>query len=95
MESRTAIADQIVMTMAYQNILPRLSDPFWFHAYGSVMGWTGTLQGSPLLYSVHSSVESTIAFQNLGLPSAGAGRYSVRTPANVIDNLMSGWTCDR
>jgi hypothetical protein len=37
-ELGSAIAEQIVLNFGQSEFLMRLSDPFWFQAYGAVMG---------------------------------------------------------
>jgi uncharacterized protein len=38
MELRTAITEQVILNCGQSKFLTRLSDPFWFEAYGAVMG---------------------------------------------------------
>jgi hypothetical protein len=37
-ELGTAIAEQVILNYGRSEFLTRLSDPFWFQAYGAVMG---------------------------------------------------------
>jgi uncharacterized protein len=37
-ELGTAIAEQVILNYGQSEFLTRLSDPFWFRAYGAVMG---------------------------------------------------------
>ena len=41
-ELGAAIAEQVILSYGLSEFLTRLSDPFWFQAYGAVMVWTGT-----------------------------------------------------
>jgi hypothetical protein len=40
-----AITENIIHDYGTSEFLSRLSDPFWFQAFGSVMEWIGTRQG--------------------------------------------------
>ena len=37
-ELGTAVAEQVILSHGQSEFLTRLSDPFWFQAYGALMG---------------------------------------------------------
>ena len=80
-ELGTAIAEQIVMTYGPSEFLSRLSDPFWFQAYGCVMGMDWHSSG--ITTSVLGALKRGInpRFSDLGFAVCGGrGRHSLRTP---------------
>jgi hypothetical protein len=80
-ELGTAIAEQIVLNYGQSEFLARLSDPFWFQAYGAVMGMDWHSSG--ITTSVLGALKRGInpRFSDLGLMVCGGrGRHSIRTP---------------
>jgi uncharacterized protein len=80
-ELGTAIAEQVILNYGQSEFLTRLSDPFWFQAYGAVMGMDWHSSG--ITTSVLGALKRGInpRFQELGLMVCGGrGRHSVRTP---------------
>ena len=80
-ELGTAIAEHIVLTYGPSEFLTRLSDPFWFQAFGCVMGMDWHSSG--ITTSVMGALKRGLnpRFHELGLAVCGGrGRHSVRTP---------------
>jgi hypothetical protein len=80
-ELGTAIAEQIVMNYGPSEFLSRLSDPFWFQAYGCVMGmdWHSSGITTSVLGALKRGVNPR--FSEFGFAICGGrGRHSVRTP---------------
>jgi hypothetical protein len=80
-ELGTAIAEQVILNYGISEFLTRLSDPFWFQAYGAVMGMDWHSSG--ITTSVLGALKRGInpRFSELGLMVCGGrGRHSVRTP---------------
>jgi hypothetical protein len=80
-ELGTAIAEQVILNYGQSELLTRLSDPFWFQAYGAVMGMDWHSSG--ITTSVLGALKRGInpRFSELGLMICGGrGRHSVRTP---------------
>jgi uncharacterized protein len=80
-ELGTAIAEQVILNYGQSEFLTRLSDPFWFQAYGAVMGMDWHSSG--ITTSVLGALKRGInpRFTELGLMICGGrGRHSVRTP---------------
>jgi hypothetical protein len=80
-ELGTAIAEQIVLSYGPTEFLTRLSDPFWFQAYGAVMGMDWHSSG--ITTSVLGALKRGLnpRFPDLGLMVCGGrGRHSRRTP---------------
>jgi hypothetical protein len=80
-ELGTAIAEQIIVNYGRSEFLTRLSDPFWFQAYGAVMGmdWHSSGITTSVLGALKRGVNPR--FAELGvMVCGGRGRYSVRTP---------------
>jgi len=80
-ELGTAIAEQVIVNYGQSEFLTRLSDPFWFQAYGAVMGMDWHSSG--ITTSVMGALKRglTPRFSDLGLAVCGGrGRHSVRTP---------------
>jgi uncharacterized protein len=80
-EFGTAIAEQVILNYGVSEFLTRLSDPFWFQAYGAVMGMDWHSSG--ITTSVLGALKRGInpRFSELGLMVCGGrGRHSVRTP---------------
>jgi len=80
-ELGTAIAEQVILNYGRSEFLTRLSDPFWFQAYGAVMGMDWHSSG--ITTSVLGALKRGInpRFSEVGLMVCGGrGRHSVRTP---------------
>ena len=80
-ELGTAIAEHIVLEYGSGEFLTRLSDPFWFQAYGAVMGMDWHSSG--ITTSVLGALKRGLnpRFADLGLMVCGGrGRHSIRTP---------------
>jgi uncharacterized protein len=80
-ELGTAIAEQIVINYGSSEFLTRLSDPFWFQAYGCVMGMDWHSSG--ITTSVLGALKRGInpRFSDFGFAVCGGrGRHSVHTP---------------
>ena len=80
-ELGTVIAEQVILNYGQSEFLARLSDPFWFQAYGAVMGMDWHSSG--ITTSVMGALKRGInpRFSELGLMVCGGrGRHSVRTP---------------
>jgi hypothetical protein len=77
----TAIAEQVILNYGQSEFLTRLSDPFWFQAYGAVMGMDWHSSG--ITTSVLGALKRGLnpRFSDLGLMICGGrGRHSLRTP---------------
>jgi hypothetical protein len=80
-ELGTAIAEQVVLNYGPSEFLTRLSDPFWFQAYGAVMGMDWHSSG--ITTSVLGALKRGLnpRYGDLGLMVCGGrGRHSQRTP---------------
>jgi len=80
-ELGTAIAEHIIIEYGASEFLTRLSDPFWFQAFGAVMGMDWHSSG--ITTSVMGALKRGLnpRFSELGLGICGGrGRHSVRTP---------------
>jgi hypothetical protein len=80
-ELGTAIAEHVILEYGVNEFLTRLSDPFWFQAYGAVMGMDWHSSG--ITTSVMGALKRGLnpRFGDLGLMVCGGrGRHSVRTP---------------
>lgn len=83
-ELGTAIAEQIVLAYGTSEFLTRLSDPFWFQAFGAVMGMDWHSSG--ITTSVMGALKRGLnpRFAELGvMVCGGRGRHSVRTPEEL------------
>lgn len=83
-ELGTAIAEQVILNYGQSAFLTRLSDPFWFQAYGAVMGMDWHSSG--ITTSVLGALKRGInpRFSELGLMVCGGrGRHSTRTPEEL------------
>jgi len=76
----TAIAEHIVISYGRSEFLCRLSDPFWFQAFGCVMGMDWHSSG--ITTSVMGALKRGLNSRgDLGITVCGGrGRHSVRTP---------------
>jgi hypothetical protein len=80
----TAIAEQIIITYGQSAFLSRLSDPFWFQAFGAVMGmdWHSSGITTSVVGALKRGMNSR--FSDFGLMFCGGrGRHSVRTPEEL------------
>jgi hypothetical protein len=80
-ELGTAIAEHIVMHHGASEFLTRLSDPFWFQAFGCVMGmdWHSSGITTSVMGALKRGLNPRLA--DLGVAVCGGrGRHSVRTP---------------
>src|SRR5215469_13202834 len=80
----TAIAESIVLQYGTPELLSRISDPFWFQAFGSVMGMDWHSSG--ITTSVMGALKRGLnpRFLELGIAICGGrGRHSVRTPEEL------------
>jgi len=81
----TAIAEGIVRDYGVSAFLSRLSDPFWFQAFGAVMGMDWHSSG--ITTSVMGALKRGLnpRFDELGLiVCGGRGRHSKQTPAELL-----------
>ncbi|HEY4284902.1 MAG TPA: DUF763 domain-containing protein [Chthoniobacterales bacterium] len=77
----TAIAEHIVISYGASEFLTRISDPFWFQAFGCVMGmdWHSSGITTSVMGALKRGLNSRSA--DLGIAVCGGrGRHSVRTP---------------
>ncbi len=80
-ELGTAIAEQIILNYGQSEFLARLTDPFWFQAYGAVMGmdWHSSGITTSVLGALKRGMNPR--FSELGVMLCGGrGWHSVRTP---------------
>lgn len=80
-ELGTAIAEHIVLEYGAGEFLTRMSDPFWFQAFGAVMGMDWHSSG--ITTSVLGALKRGLnpRFDELGLMVCGGrGKHSLRTP---------------
>jgi hypothetical protein len=80
-ELGTAIAEQVILNSGQSEFLTRLSDPFWFQAYGAVMGmdWHSSGITTSVLGALKRGMNPR--FSELGVMFCGGrGRHSMRTP---------------
>jgi uncharacterized protein len=80
-ELGTAIAEQVILNYGQTEFLTRLSDPFWFQAYGAVMGmdWHSSGITTSVLGALKRGMNPR--FPELGVMFCGGrGRHSIRTP---------------
>jgi uncharacterized protein len=80
-ELGAAIAEQVILSYGRSEFLTRLSDPFWFQAYGAVMGmdWHSSGITTSVLGALKRGVNPR--FSDFGLMICGGrGRHSLRTP---------------
>ena len=82
-----AIIEVIVREFGTEDVLTRLSDPFWFQALGSVMGMDWHSSG--ITTSVMGALKRAInpISRELGLyVCGGRGRYSRKTPQELLEH---------
>ena len=80
-ELGTAIAERILLEYGASRFLTRLSDPFWFQAFGAVLGMNW--QSSGITASVMGALKRGLnpRFAEFGLMVCGGrGRRSLRPP---------------
>ena len=76
-----AIAEHVILDYGVSGFLSRLSDPFWFQAFGAVMGMDWHSSG--ITTSVMGALKRGLnpRASDLGLTICGGrGRHSIRTP---------------
>ena len=81
----TAIAESVVYHYGASELLKRLSDPFWFQAFGSVMGMDWHSSG--ITTSVLGALKRGISPRSheLGIyVCGGRGKHSRRTPTELM-----------
>ena len=79
-----AIIETIIMDYGKDVVLEKLSDPFWFQAFGSVLGMDWHSSGTT---SVMGALKKSLnpRFRDLGIYIAGGkGKHSRKTPAELI-----------
>src|SRR3954464_6857182 len=80
-----AIVEAIVQECGKSAVLSRLSDPFWFQAFGCVLGMDWHSSG--ITTSVMGALKKSInpRFKDLGIYICGGkGKYSRQTPAELM-----------
>jgi hypothetical protein len=88
-ELGTAISECILLEYGASEFLTRLSDPFWFQAFGAVMGMDWHSSG--ITTSVMGALKRGLnpRFSELGLTVCGGrGRHSIRTPDELRSFAM-------
>lgn len=81
----TAIAEHVIQSYGPSEFLTRLSDPFWFHALGAVMGmdWHSSGITTSVMGALKRGLNSRSS--ELGLTICGGrGKHSKRTPEELI-----------
>ncbi len=85
-ELGAAIAEVVIVTEGRRGFLRRLSDPFWFQAFGAAMGMDWHSSG--ITTSVMGALKRGLnpRSRDLGLHVCGGrGRHSRRTPEELLD----------
>lgn len=85
-ELGTAIAEVVVLAEGRQGFLTRLSDPFWFQAFGAVLGMDWHSSG--ITTSVIGALKRGLGPRSgeLGIHVCGGrGRHSRKTPAELAE----------
>lgn len=80
-----AIIESIVLEYGKAAVLSRLSDPFWFQAFGCALGMDWHSSG--ITTSVMGSLKAAVnpAFKDLGIYICGGkGKHSTKTPDELI-----------
>lgn len=80
-----AIVESIILEYGKAAVLSRLSDPFWFQAFGSVLGMDWHSSG--ITTSVMAALKRAVnpRFKELGIYICGGkGKYSRQTPSELI-----------
>jgi len=81
----SAIVESIVLEYGKQAVLARLSDPFWFQAFGCVLGMDWHSSG--ITTSVMGALKKSInpKFKELGIYICGGkGKHSRKTPSELL-----------
>ncbi|HXP08319.1 MAG TPA: DUF763 domain-containing protein [Acidobacteriaceae bacterium] len=80
----TAIAENIVTTYGPAELLTRLSDPFWFQAFGCVLGmdWHSSGITTSVMGALKRGLNPLCGEFGLAV-CGGRGRHSVRTPEEL------------
>src|ERR1041385_500708 len=81
----SAIVESIVLEYGKQAVLARLSDTFWFQAFGCVLGMDWHSSG--ITTSVMSALKKSInpKFKELGIYICGGkGKHSRKTPSELL-----------
>jgi hypothetical protein len=81
----SAIIESIVMDYGKNAVLQKISDPFWFQAFGCVLGMDWHSSG--ITTSVMGALKKSLnpRFNDLGIYIAGGkGKHSRKTPAELI-----------
>lgn len=81
-----AIVESIVLEYGKSSLLSRLSDPFWFQAFGCVLGMDWHSSG--ITTSVMGALRRAVnpRFKDLGLYICGGkGKYSRQTPQELLN----------
>ncbi|MEP6735710.1 MAG: DUF763 domain-containing protein [Chryseolinea sp.] len=80
-----AVIESIILEYGKSAVLSRLSDPFWFQAFGSVLGMDWHSSG--ITTSVMAALKKAInpRFQELGIYICGGkGKHSRETPQEIM-----------
>lgn len=80
-----AVIESIILEYGKSAVLTRLSDPFWFQAFGSVLGMDWHSSG--ITTSVMGALKRSVnpKFNELGIYICGGkGKHSRQTPAELI-----------
>jgi hypothetical protein len=80
-----AIVESIMLEYGKSAVLSRLSDPFWFQAFGAVLGMDWHSSG--ITTSVMGALKRAVnpRFRDLGIYICGGkGKYSRQTPAELM-----------
>ena len=81
-----AVAEAVILAEGRRGFLRRMSDPFWFQAFGAVLGMDWHSSG--ITTAVLGTLKRGLAprSRELGLwVCGGRGRYSRRTPSELLD----------
>src|SRR5215213_10261293 len=80
-----AIVESIILEYDTQGVLARLSDPFWFQAFGCVLGMDWHSSG--ITTSVMGALKKAVnpKFKELGIYICGGkGKHSRKTPDELL-----------
>lgn len=86
-----SLADEIIRVMVLdrgtESVLNRISDPYWFQAFGCVLGFDWHSSG--LTTVVTGVLKNVLTFERHGLVIAGGkGSASRRSPTEIRDNAL-------
>ncbi len=88
-ELGTAISLAVIHEHGRDEFLRRLSDPFWFQAFGAVMGMDWHSSGiTPSVMGALSKGLNPLSHETGLFILGGRGRYSRNTPAEITDVSM-------